>query len=198
LLAAASPPQEKAERSGKRGFGGGSPRHTTEPSDYRTKPFAGEAERSGKRGNAQRSTKHCQCSNDLKRFTRCARLHLLSAQRTYGAQRHTAPSASLRTALHCAQRCTVRSILHPPLQSCTARSIAQRPALHCTEHSEPRQGRSQQANQAYTSGGIFQSAFNGCCAQTVRVRVSLANSRTRALLFFRGSLTACDMDLCIL
>ena len=37
-----------------------------------------------------------------------------------------------------------------PLQHCTARSIAQRPALHCTEHSEPRQGRSQRANQAYT------------------------------------------------
>jgi hypothetical protein len=112
----------------------------------------------------------------------------------HSAQRFTAPSASLRKALHSAQHCTPP----PPLQRCTARSITQRPALHCTEHSEPRQGRSQQANQAYTSGGIFQSAFNGCCAQTVRVRVSLANSRTRALLFFRGSLTACDMDLCIL
>ena len=43
LVAAASPLQEKAERSGKWGFGGGSP-------DNRTKPFAGEAERSGKRG----------------------------------------------------------------------------------------------------------------------------------------------------
>jgi len=71
----------------------------------------------------------------------------------------------------------------PPPQRCIARSITQRPALHRPEHSEPTQARSQHANQAYTSGGIFQSAFNGCCAQTIRVRVSLANSRTRALLF---------------
>jgi hypothetical protein len=41
-----------------------------------------------------------------------------------------------------------------------------------------------------TCGGIFQSAFNGCCVQTVRVRGSLANSRMRALLFFRGCLLA--------
>ena len=45
MVAAASPLQEKAKRSGKRGFGGG----LTAP-DYRTKPFAVEAERSGKRG----------------------------------------------------------------------------------------------------------------------------------------------------
>ena len=32
-------------------------------------------------GTAQRSTKHCQWSNGSKRFRRCARLHLLSAQR---------------------------------------------------------------------------------------------------------------------
>jgi hypothetical protein len=153
-------------------------------------------------GTAQRSTKHCQCSNDSKRFTRCARLHLLSAQRIYSAHRYTVRSAAQRAVLHSAPRYTAPSAsLRPALhcaKRCTAHSITQRPTLHCTEHSEPRQGRSQQANQAYTSGGIFLSAFNGCCAQTVRVRVSLANSRTRALLFFSGSLTACDMDLCIL
>ena len=59
------------------------------------------------------------------------------------AHRYTAPSATLRPALHCAQRCT-------------ARSITQRPALHCTEHSEPRQGRMQQPNQAGCAKG-------GCC-----------------------------------
>ena len=127
--------------------------------------------------------------------TQCPALHSASLRPAlHCAQCFTAPSATLRAASHSAQHCTAP----PPLQHCTARSITQRPALHCTEHSEPRQGRSQQANQAYTSGGIFLSAFNGCCAQTVRVRVSLANSRTRALLFFSGSLTACDMDLCIL
>ena len=116
--------------------------------------------------------------------TQCPALH--------SAQRYTAlHSATQRPALHCAQRYTAPSVAQcaalysPPLQRCTARSIAQRPALHCTEHSEPRQGRSQHANQAYTSGGIFQSAFNGCCAQTVRVRVSLPNSRTRAFVFPR-------------
>ena len=67
-----------------------------------------------------------------------------------------------RAALHSSQRCTVRSVVQcaslctSPLQRCTARSIAQRPALHCTEHSEPRQGRSQQANQAYTARSATQ------------------------------------------
>ena len=55
---------------------------TTEPSPSQEKPSAAA---SG--GTAQRSTKHCQCSNDSKRFTRFARLHLLSAQRIYSAQR---------------------------------------------------------------------------------------------------------------
>jgi len=179
--------------------------------------FAGEAERSGKRGDCaafnealpvqQRletlhkvcalafafSTAHIQRA-PLHSAQRCTARSATQRAALHSAQRFTAPSASLRKALHSAQHCTPP----PPLQRCTARSITQRPALHCTEHSEPRQGRSQQANQAYTSGGIFLSAFNGCCAQTVRVRVSLANSRTRALLFFSGSLTACDMDLCIL
>ena len=43
MVAAASPLQEKAKRSGKRGSGAAAP-------DNRTKSFAGEAERSGKRG----------------------------------------------------------------------------------------------------------------------------------------------------
>ena len=88
-------------------------------------------------GTAQRSTEHCQCSNDTKRFRRCARW------------RFTAPSASLRlqptlrAALNSARHCTAP----PP-------SIAQRPALHCTEHSEPRQGRSQHANEASCAKGV--------------------------------------------
>ena len=90
-------------------------------------------------GTAHRSTKHCLCSNDSKRFTRCAHLHLLSAQRIYSAHRYTvrsaaqravlhsaprytAPSASLRPALHCAKRCTVRSIVHPPPSSASHRA----------------------------------------------------------------------------
>jgi hypothetical protein len=100
----------------------------------RRKPSAAEVRR---RSRAQRQAgvlrsvqrKHCQCSNDSKRFTRCTRLHLLSAQRIYSAHRYiarratqcavlhsaqrcTAPSTSLRTALHC-QRCTVRNIVPP-------------------------------------------------------------------------------------
>ena len=103
------------------------PPPTTEPSPSQEKPSAAA---SG--GTAQRSTKHCQCSSDSKRFPRCARLHFLSAQRIYSAQRYTArsatqraalhstrrytaPSASLRPALHCAQRYTVRSIVQPPV-----------------------------------------------------------------------------------
>jgi hypothetical protein len=129
--------------------------------------------------NASQGVRACICfqhsAYTARTATQCAALH--------SAQCYTARRATQRPALHCAQRFTAQSVAQcaalytPPLQRCTARSITQRPALHCTEHSEPRQGRSQQANQAYTSGGIFQSAFNGCCAQTVRVRVSLANSR---------------------
>ena len=67
VLAAASPPQEIAERSGKRGFGGGSPRlpremsevykqligsvkHLTQSLVAAVSPPQEEAERSGKRG----------------------------------------------------------------------------------------------------------------------------------------------------
>ena len=108
---------------------------TTEPSPRRRSRAQRQA---GVLRSVQR--KHCQCSNDSKRFTRCARLHLLSAQRIYSAHRYTvriaaqravlhsapryrAPSASLRPALHCAKRCTVRSIVPPPP-----------PALHSAQH----------------------------------------------------------------
>ena len=60
-------------------------------------------------GTAQRSTKHCQCRNDSKRCRRFARYHMLSAQRTYSAQRYTAPSAAQRAALHSAQHYTAPS-----------------------------------------------------------------------------------------
>jgi hypothetical protein len=102
----------------------------------------------------------------------------------YSAQPYTVPSAtqcsalhsaSLRPALHCAQCFTARSVAQcaalysppppppgPPPEPCIARTIAQRPALHCTEHSEPRQGRSQQANQARCAQGV-------CCVFFVRL-----------------------------
>ena len=111
LVAAASSLREKAELSGKRGFGGGSPRQPNQP-------FAGEAERSGKRG-------YCAAFNEaLPVQQRLNALHKVCAlafefQRSdtvrsdaqrpalHSAQRYTAPSASLRTALHCAHRCAV-------------------------------------------------------------------------------------------
>ena len=112
--------------------------------------------------NASQGVRTCICfqhsAYTARTATQCAALH--------SAQCCTARSAAQRRALHSAQRFT-------------APSASLRTALHSAQHfTLPR---SQQANQAYTSGGIFQSAFNGCCAQTVRVRVSLTNSRTRAL-----------------
>ena len=97
-----------------------------------SKPFAGEAERSGKRG-------YCAAFNGA----------LPVQQRLETLQKVCA------LALHCAQRFTAATAY-------TARSIAQRPALHCTEHSEPRQGRSQQANQASCAKGV-------CCVFFVRL-----------------------------
>ena len=101
-----------------------------------SKPFAGESRaqrEAGVRGaaapdyRAEVSEVHKQlidsvkkCSNDSKRFTRCARLHLLSAQRIYSAQRYTARSAPQCAALHSAQRCT-------------APSATQRTTLHCAQ-----------------------------------------------------------------
>ena len=66
-----------------------------------------------------------QCSNDSKRFRKCARLHLLSAQRIYSAQRSIA--------LHSAQRCVAQCAYCPPpalhsAQHCTAPSKALHPA----------------------------------------------------------------------
>jgi len=115
LLAAASPPQEKAERSGERGFGGGSPRHY----DYRTKPFAGEAERSGKRGycaafnealpvQQRHETLHKVCALAFA----FSAAHICAAQLAvlHRAQRCTALGATQRPALHCAQRFTAHSV----------------------------------------------------------------------------------------
>ena len=128
------PPAGESQAQREAGVRGRQP-PTTEPSPSQEKPSAVAS-----RGTAQRSTKHYQCSNDSNRFTRCARLHLLSAKRIYSAHRYTVrsatqctamhiaqrctvPSASLRTSLHSAHRCTVRSIVHPPP-----------PALHSAQH----------------------------------------------------------------
>ena len=105
---------------------------TTEPSPSQEKPSAAA---SG--GTAQRSTKHCQCSNDSKRFTGCARLHLLSAQRIYSVYRYTARTATQCAALYSAQRYTVCSAtqcaaLHSA-QRFAAPSASLRPALHCAQ-----------------------------------------------------------------
>ena len=97
----------------------------TPPPPLRRKPSAAEVRR---RSRAQRQAgvlrsvqrKHCQCSNDSKRFTRCTRLHLLSAQRIYSAHRYIARRATQCAAMHSAQHCI-------------ARIIAQRPALHCAQ-----------------------------------------------------------------
>ena len=122
MLAAASPLQEKAERSGKRGFGGSSPRHY----DYRTKPFAGEAERSGKRGYYAAFNEALPVQQRFETLHKVCALafafsaaHICAAQLAvlHRAQCCTALGATQRPALHCAQRCTVRSILHFPDRS---------------------------------------------------------------------------------
>ena len=167
MVVAASPLQEKAKRSGKWGFGSGSPRQANQALRRRSRAqWQAGVLRSVQRStasaattrNASQGVRACICfqRSAYKARTATQRAPLHSAQRyivrTYAqraalhsAQRYTAPSASLRTALHCAKRRTVRNIAHSPplLKHYTARSIAQRPALHCTEHSEPRQGRSQ-------------------------------------------------------
>ena len=145
LVAAASPPQKKAERSGKRGFGGGSPRLPNQALRRRSRAqrHAGVL-RSVQRSTASAATTR-SASQDLRAcicFQRSAytarsatqRAALHSAQRCtacsaaqraalHSAGRYTAPSASLRTALYSAQHCT------PPPSS-----AAQRAALHSTRH----------------------------------------------------------------
>ena len=110
----------------------------------RRKPSAAEVRR---RSRAQRQAgvlrsvqrKHCQCSNDSKRFTRCTRLHLLSAQRIYSAQRCTASSVAQRAALPGAHRYTAPSIAQCPALHCIA-NIAQRSVLPAVSPSLRKRG----------------------------------------------------------
>ena len=183
VLAAASPPQKKAERSGKQGS---RPRQPNQALRRRSRAQrqAGVL-RSVQRSttsaattrNAFRGMRACICFQHSAFTARGAtqRAALHSAQHytahsttqraaLHSAQRYTAPSATHRPWLHCAQRYTSRSVVQcavlysAPLPP----SITQRPALHCTEHSEPRQGRSQQANQAGCAKGV-------CCVFFVRL-----------------------------
>ena len=125
VLAAASPPQEKAERSGKRGFGGGSPQQPNQALRRKSRAqWQAGVLRSVQRStasavttrNASQGVRACICfqrsAYTARTATLCAALH--SAQRytvrsdaqrpaLHSARRYTAPSASLRTALHCAQ-----------------------------------------------------------------------------------------------
>ena len=97
LLAAASPPQETAERSGKRGFGGGSPRLPNQA-------LAGDAERSGKRG-------YCAAFNEAMPVQqRLVTLHKVCALAFAFSAAHIQ-----RAALHSAQRYTVHSTQRPAL-----------------------------------------------------------------------------------
>ena len=145
LVAAASPLQEKAERSGKRGSGAAAP-------DNRTEPFAEEAERSGKRGycaafnealpvqqrlealhkvcalafafsaaHIQRAPLHSAQRYTVRSATQCAAMH--------SAQRCTAPSATQRPALHCAQRFTAHIVAQ-----CATLYTTPPPALHSAQH----------------------------------------------------------------
>ena len=93
-----APSQEEAERSEKRGLGGGSPRQPNQALRRRS--------RAQRQAGVLRSLQRSTASNDLKRFIRFARLHLLSAQRIYSAHRYIARSATECAVLHSAQRCT--------------------------------------------------------------------------------------------
>ena len=138
LLAAASPPQE-AERSGKRGFGGGSPRLSSQALRRRSR-----AQReAGVLRSVQRSTASAATTRNASQgvhacicFQRSAYIVRSAAQRAvlHSAPRYTArratqraapqPSASLRPALHCAQRFT-------------AQSASLRKALYSAQHCTP-------------------------------------------------------------
>ena len=130
LLAAASPPQE-AERSGKRWFGGGSPRLSSQALRRRSR-----AQReAGVLRSVQRSTASAATTRSASQgvhacicFQRSAYIVRSAAQRAvlhsaqcctarratqrtalHSAHHFTAPSASLRTALYSAQHCTAPS-----------------------------------------------------------------------------------------
>ena len=123
---------------------------TNEPSPSQEKPSAAA---SG--GTAQRSTEHYQCSSDSKRFTRFARLHLLSAQRIYSAHRYTVRSAAQRAVLHSAPCYTARRATQRPALHCaqrfTAQSVAQCAALYTLPPSSAAQRAASHSAQHYTA-----------------------------------------------
>jgi len=136
VLARGSKPSAGVGRAQREAVVRGRQAPTTEPSPSQEKSSAAA---SG--GTAQRTTKHCQCSSDSNRFTRCACLHLLSAQRIYSAQRYAACSATQCAALHSAQCCTAHSDSQRPAphsaQRFTAPSASLRTALHSAQHCTP-------------------------------------------------------------
>ena len=185
LVVAASPLQEKTKRSGKREFGGGSPRQPNQALRRRSRAqWQAGVLRSVQRSTASAATIRnasqgvCACicfqrsAHTARTAVQCEALH--------SAQRCTSPSAVQCPALHCAQRYTAPSVAQcaafysPPLsEPCIARSIIHRPALHCTEHSEPRQGRMQQPNHRLHKGG--------CCVFFVRLAPMKTAVRTPEL-----------------
>ena len=74
---------------------------------------------------------HLLSTQHINSAHRCTVRSAIQCAAMHSAQHFTAPSASLRRTLYCAQRCTVRSIVHPPnpvlhsAQHCSATSITQ-------------------------------------------------------------------------
>ena len=119
MLAAASPSQEKAERSGKRGFGGG---------DNLTKPFAGEAERSGKRGYCAAFNEAMPVQKRLETLHKvCALAFAFSAAHIQRAALHSAQHAALHSAQHCTAPSTT---LHRAQRAKTRLIAASEPSIY--------------------------------------------------------------------
>ena len=113
------PSAGKAERSGKRGLGGGSPRLPNHALRKRSRA----QRQAGVLRSVQRSTTSAAATRSASQGVRACICFQRSA--------YTARSATQRAALHSAQRYTVRT-LHSA-QRCTAPSATQRPALHCAQ-----------------------------------------------------------------
>ena len=132
MLAAAGPPQETAERSGKRGLGGGSPRLPNQASHRRSRA----QRQAGVLRSVQRSTAGAGTTRNAYEGLRAC----ICFQRSTYITR----TATQRAALHSAQRCTARSaqqrsVLHSTIfaalysaQHCTAPPPP--PALHSANH----------------------------------------------------------------
>ena len=195
----APPSQEEAERSG----------------SSQEKPSAAA---SG--GTAQRSTKALPVQQRLETLHKVYALAFaFSAAHIQRAPLHSAQSYTVRSATQCAA-------MHSA-QHCIARTIAQRPALHCAQRfivpPHPASPLALHSAQHYTAPSTTlhraQRAKTRPIAASepsiykwwnisVSVQRLLRSNGTRPCkacklaharaFIFRGSLTACDMDLCIL